>query len=146
MSTAPIFMVTLRSNLADSEIAVGTLPEVRKKIAAYRDNNGLGGSNWPAVIIENDAGTPVATVSYNGRLWEPKKKWPEAKELTEQEIIAASTDDHPPTEKDLVAAIDELLLAAYNAANRLPAKEAKAKARAFVACAKVTALIKILEQ
>lgn len=54
-----------------------TLQEAAQKCRAYIERNGLGGGNWTggAVFFGSDRGCvpgmeQVATVSYNGRIWD----------------------------------------------------------------------------
>lgn len=48
---------------------VATFADASAIYSAARDRSGLGSSRFPGVEITDDAGTPVARISYNGRVW-----------------------------------------------------------------------------
>jgi hypothetical protein len=43
-------------------------------IEEYKNDYELGGGNWPEPIVKCD-GRAVARLSYNGRTWDPGKRW-----------------------------------------------------------------------
>lgn len=57
------------------KITAATAAEASAKYCAKRDASGLGGSKFPAGIWNGHR------ISYNGRVWEAGKEWPEAKAI-----------------------------------------------------------------
>jgi hypothetical protein len=53
------------------QVEVNNLAEAKKFWEEYRDDRDLGSSNSPCVIVYDINKRPVATISYNGRVWEP---------------------------------------------------------------------------
>ena len=53
-------------------VAADSLPELRDLAEKYRDDNELGGGNWPnPVVLEGEK--KIGYFSYNGRLWTLEK-------------------------------------------------------------------------
>lgn len=48
-----------------------------------RDQSGFGASEMPSVKIVNEAGKTIATISYNGRVWQDKTMICEGQNITE---------------------------------------------------------------
>jgi hypothetical protein len=50
-------------------VAVRSLAHASQVCRQYIDEHGLGGGNWTGGEITHDDGSPIASVSYNGRVW-----------------------------------------------------------------------------
>jgi hypothetical protein len=51
------------------QLVVPTMEEAAKECRAYIERNGLGAGNWTGGEISVD-GRKIASVSYNGRVWD----------------------------------------------------------------------------
>lgn len=50
-------------------VEVRSLAHASQVCRQYIESNGLGGGNWAGGAITHDDGRPIASVSYNGRVW-----------------------------------------------------------------------------
>lgn len=61
----------LRVYLTGSKsVAVPDLAAASEACCDYRDKSGVGSSRWRGGLVIDSTGTPVARVSYNGRVWD----------------------------------------------------------------------------
>jgi hypothetical protein len=57
-----------------------TFQELKASIRQYQYDNMIGGGNWANPTLYQDE-NPIGSVSYNGRVWELGKNYPDAKEV-----------------------------------------------------------------
>jgi hypothetical protein len=69
----------IRSDAGMRKVTVSTFAEASKEVRTFIDEKGLGAgcadNGWAfhlATIASDDKRTPLATVSYNGRVWNCK--------------------------------------------------------------------------
>jgi hypothetical protein len=59
---------------------VNSINEAVSLCSRFIDNNNLGASNWCGGLIVNENFKFIATVSYNGKVWD-NEDWKKAKEI-----------------------------------------------------------------
>lgn len=57
-----------------SKVEVDSFAEASKVCRKFISDNGLGSGHWAGGRIFNDKDEWIATVSYNGRVWDKKSK------------------------------------------------------------------------
>ncbi|MCR9276231.1 MULTISPECIES: hypothetical protein [unclassified Mameliella] len=67
-----------------------TLEEAQAAYITWRDESGLGGSDFASGEVFDQFGQHIARISYNGRLWEPLPWHPGMSCLAEAPTIAGA--------------------------------------------------------
>lgn len=65
---------------------VATFEQASQMFCAARDKNGEGASKTPSPLIVDDAGSVIAHVSYNGRVWAGQSWAPDATPLFDNRV------------------------------------------------------------
>ena len=65
----PVDVLQGSLEIPEQWVEVRSLAHASQVCRQYIDENELGGGNWVGGEITHDDGSPIARVSYNGRVW-----------------------------------------------------------------------------
>lgn len=76
--------------VSNKVVEVADFEEASQVCREYIDANGLGAGNWTGGLVLGADGSPVAKVSYNGRVWPPGGYEPGVEPLHEPSAARAT--------------------------------------------------------